>query len=64
MADRKLDDAAATGADYLVAGDAGCLLHLEGRRRRRDAATGPAPTPWPRSAEACLAARRLRSSAR
>lgn len=34
MADDKLHQAAATGAACLVAGDAGCLLHLEGRRRR------------------------------
>ena len=33
MADDKLAGASMTGADYLVAGDAGCLLHLEGRRR-------------------------------
>jgi L-lactate dehydrogenase complex protein LldE len=43
MADRKLDDAATTGAAHLVAGDGGCLLHLEGRRRRRPDRT-PAPT--------------------
>lgn len=34
MADTKLAQAAATPADYLVSGDAGCLVHLEGRRRR------------------------------
>jgi L-lactate dehydrogenase complex protein LldE len=45
MADRKLDDAASTRTDHLVAGDGGCLLHLEGRRRRRgDGSAGPVPT--------------------
>lgn len=39
MADEKLERAAATGADYVVTGDPGCILHLEGRRRRT--ATGP-----------------------
>lgn len=39
MADDKLAQAASTGADWLVAGDSGCLLHLEGRRRR----TGSGP---------------------
>ncbi|HLG01183.1 MAG TPA: (Fe-S)-binding protein [Acidimicrobiia bacterium] len=34
MADDKLAQAAATDADVLTAGDTGCLLHLEGRRRR------------------------------
>lgn len=34
MADEKLGQAAATGAACVVAGDTGCLLHLEGRRRR------------------------------
>lgn len=34
MADAKLRDAAATGAACLVGGDAGCLVHLEGRQRR------------------------------
>jgi L-lactate dehydrogenase complex protein LldE len=34
MADAKLGDAAITGAACLVGGDAGCLVHLEGRRRR------------------------------
>lgn len=33
MADDKLDAAEATGADRMVSGDTGCLLHLEGRRR-------------------------------
>lgn len=41
MADDKLSQAAATGADYLVAGDAGCVLHLAGRRRRSE--VGPEP---------------------
>jgi L-lactate dehydrogenase complex protein LldE len=41
LADDKLDHAAATGADWLVSGDAACLLHLEGRRRRTR--TGPTP---------------------
>lgn len=35
MADDKIDDAAATGADTLTAGDLGCLLHLAGRMERR-----------------------------
>lgn len=34
MADDKLRGAAQTGAAALVACDSGCLLHLEGRRRR------------------------------
>ena len=34
LADDKLAGAAATEADWLVAGDSGCLMHLEGRRRR------------------------------
>lgn len=34
MGDEKLRRAAATEADLLVSGDAGCILHLEGRRRR------------------------------
>ena len=37
MADAKLSDAAATGASCMVAGDSGCLMHLEGRRRRTEA---------------------------
>lgn len=41
MADDKLAQAAATEADCLVACDAGCLLHLDGRRRRTG--TGPEP---------------------
>jgi L-lactate dehydrogenase complex protein LldE len=41
MADDKLARAEATGAQYLVACDSGCLLHLAGRRRRTG--TGPQP---------------------
>ncbi len=35
IADAKIDDATATGARCLVLGDLGCMLHLEGRLRRR-----------------------------
>lgn len=35
MADRKLDALLAAGADTVVAGELGCLLHLEGRARHR-----------------------------
>ena len=35
MADDKIADAEATGARVLIGGDLGCLLHLEGRMRRR-----------------------------
>jgi len=35
MADDKIADALATGADTLIGGDLGCLLHLEGRMRRQ-----------------------------
>ena len=35
MADDKLDQAVATGADTLIGGDLGCLLHLAGRAKRR-----------------------------
>lgn len=35
MADDKIADAGATGADMLIGGDLGCLLHLEGRMRRQ-----------------------------
>lgn len=35
MADDKIADAIATGADTLIGGDLGCLLHLEGRMKRR-----------------------------
>ena len=41
LADDKLAHAATTGARWLVSGDAACLLHLEGRRRR----TGVGPEP-------------------
>ena len=35
MADHKLDAIAVTGAKTVVSGEMGCLLHLEGRARRR-----------------------------
>jgi L-lactate dehydrogenase complex protein LldE len=35
IADRKIDDIAATGAAHAIGGDLGCLLHLEGRMQRR-----------------------------
>jgi L-lactate dehydrogenase complex protein LldE len=35
MADDKIADVAATGADMLIGGDLGCLLHLEGRMSRQ-----------------------------
>jgi L-lactate dehydrogenase complex protein LldE len=35
MADDKIADATATGAEMLIGGDLGCLLHLEGRMRRQ-----------------------------
>ena len=35
MADDKIADATATGAEMLIGGDLGCLLHLEGRMKRR-----------------------------
>jgi L-lactate dehydrogenase complex protein LldE len=35
MADEKLDNALAAGADAIVSTDVGCLMHLEGRARRR-----------------------------
>jgi len=41
LADAKLRHAAITAADYLVSGDAACLMHLEGRRRRTQ--VGPTP---------------------
>jgi L-lactate dehydrogenase complex protein LldE len=34
MADDKIADACATGADTLIGGDLGCLLHLKGRMAR------------------------------
>jgi L-lactate dehydrogenase complex protein LldE len=41
LADDKLAHAATTDAQWLVSGDAACLMHLEGRRRRT--CVGPAP---------------------
>ncbi|AKJ28509.1 (Fe-S)-binding protein [Caldimonas brevitalea] len=35
IADEKCDQIAATGAQAVVLGDLGCMLHLEGRMRRR-----------------------------
>lgn len=35
MADERLDRVAAAGADALVTTDVGCMMHLEGRARRR-----------------------------
>jgi len=35
MADDKIADASATGAEMVIGGDLGCLLHLEGRMRRQ-----------------------------
>ena len=35
IADRKCDNIAAAGADAVVLGDLGCMLHIEGRLRRR-----------------------------
>lgn len=35
MADDKLADVAATGAEYLVSADLACLMHLQGRHRRQ-----------------------------
>jgi L-lactate dehydrogenase complex protein LldE len=35
MADDKIADATATGAEMLIGGDLGCLLHLEGRMKRQ-----------------------------
>src|SRR6185437_907329 len=35
MADDKIADAKATGAQMILAGDLGCLLHLAGRLSRR-----------------------------
>ena len=36
MADDKLEDATATGADLLVTADPSCLLHMAGRAQRRE----------------------------
>jgi L-lactate dehydrogenase complex protein LldE len=41
MADDKLDQVEATGADVMVTGDAGCLMHLAGRMSRSRAAARP-----------------------
>jgi L-lactate dehydrogenase complex protein LldE len=41
LADDKLAHAATTEAEWLVSGDAACLMHLEGRRRRTR--IGPRP---------------------
>ena len=35
MLDEKLDNVEATGAETLVAGDAGCIMHMSGGLRRR-----------------------------
>jgi L-lactate dehydrogenase complex protein LldE len=35
MADDKVDQAETTGADVMVTGDTGCLMHLAGRLSRR-----------------------------
>jgi L-lactate dehydrogenase complex protein LldE len=35
LADNKIDNALATGAETLLGGDMGCLLHLEGRMKHR-----------------------------
>jgi L-lactate dehydrogenase complex protein LldE len=35
MADEKLDEWVAAGVTTVVAGDLSCLLHLEGRAKRR-----------------------------
>ncbi|MGH8647732.1 MAG: heterodisulfide reductase-related iron-sulfur binding cluster, partial [Burkholderiales bacterium] len=35
IAERKCANIAATGADAVVLGDLGCMLHIEGRLRRR-----------------------------
>ena len=40
MADRKIDSIDATGADTVVGGDLGCLMHIEGRLSRRGSAVG------------------------
>ena len=41
MADDKVALAAATGADAMVTGDSGCLMHLAGRMHRTGAAMRP-----------------------
>ena len=40
MADEKLDAAVAAGAEAIVSTDPGCLMHLEGRARRRGLSLG------------------------
>ena len=35
IGDHKIDDIVAAGADHVIGGDLGCLLHLEGRMQRR-----------------------------
>ena len=45
LADTKLGHAASTSARYLVSTDLACLMHLDGRRRRRR--SGPATAPEP-----------------
>jgi L-lactate dehydrogenase complex protein LldE len=35
MADDKIADAQATGAELMLGGDLGCLLHLKGRMQRK-----------------------------
>lgn len=39
MLDSKLDNVEACGADVIVAGDVGCLMHMEGGMRRRGGTT-------------------------
>jgi L-lactate dehydrogenase complex protein LldE len=41
MADDKLDQAEATEADVMIAGDSGCLMHLAGRATRRGSTLRP-----------------------
>ena len=41
MADDKVSQAEATGAEVLVAGDSGCLMHLEGRTSRLGSSLRP-----------------------
>ena len=40
MADKKIDSIETTGADTVVGGDLGCLMHMEGRLSRRGSAVG------------------------
>lgn len=40
MADKKIDAIEATGADMVVGGDLGCLMHIEGRLSRQGSAVG------------------------